>query len=116
MKTNTIPAALFSGLLAFSPMAHAKEPNDKGGHAAPGAGAMGQSVTMTDGEIRRIDKGAGKLTIKHGEIKHMDMPPMTMVFEVADKQMMDGLKKGEKIRFAVEDRDGRMVITGVEPR
>ena len=72
-------------------------------------------VPMTQGEIRKVDKSAGKLTIKHGEIKNLDMPPMTMVFQVKDKAMLDQVKKGDMVEFAVIDEGGKMVVTALQP-
>ncbi|QHE78306.1 copper-binding protein [Hydrogenophaga sp. PBL-H3] len=69
---------------------------------------------MTDGEIRKIDKENGKVTIKHGEIKHMDMPPMSMVFNVKDKAMLDKVQVGEKIQFIVIQDAGKMVVTDIK--
>jgi Cu(I)/Ag(I) efflux system protein CusF len=79
-------------------------------------GKMGASVTpgMTDGEVRKIDKETGKITIKHGEIKHMEMPPMTMVFAVKDKAMLDKVQVGEKIQFIVIQDAGKMVVTDIQ--
>lgn len=76
--------------------------------------AMGQAQALTDGEIRKVDKDAGKMTIKHGEIKHMDMSPMTMVFAAADKTMLDRVKVGDKVRFMVVQDNGRMVVTEIQ--
>ena len=76
--------------------------------------AMSPTQTMTDGEIRKIDKDAGKVTIKHGEIKHMDMPPMTMVFAAGDKAMLDLVKVGDKVRFVAMQDNGRMVVTEIQ--
>ena len=76
--------------------------------------AMNPTQALTDGEIRKIDKDAGKMTIKHGEIKHMDMPPMTMVFAAADKAMLDRVKVGDKIRFMAVQTNGRMVVTELQ--
>lgn len=76
--------------------------------------AMSPTQTMTDGEIRKIDKDAGKMTIKHGEIKHMDMPPMTMVFAAGDKAMLDLVKVGDKVRFVAMQDNGRMVVTEIQ--
>lgn len=70
---------------------------------------------MTDGVIRKVNKDAGKLTIKHGEIKQLDMPPMTMVFQVKDPAMLDQVKAGDKVRFAVESKGGAMTVTRIEP-
>ncbi|MCU0924963.1 MAG: copper-binding protein [Hydrogenophaga sp.] len=82
-----------------------------GDHAKMG---MAASPGMTDGEIRKIDKENGKITIKHGEIKHMDMPPMSMVFNVKDKAMLDKVQVGEKIQFIVIQEAGKMVVTDIQ--
>ena len=76
--------------------------------------AMSPTHALTDGEIRKIDKDAGKMTIKHGEIKHMDMPPMTMVFAAGDKAMLDLVKVGDKVRFVAMQDNGRMVVTEIQ--
>ena len=73
---------------------------------------------MADGEVRRVDKEAGKVTLKHGPIKTdtLDMEPMTMVFQVKDKAMLDVIKDGDKVKFrAVADEGGRMTITEIKP-
>jgi len=75
----------------------------------------GKDTSMADGVVRKIDKDTGKLTIKHGEIKSLDMPPMTMVFQIKDKAMLDGVKAGDKIRFKVIDDGGKMVVTELQP-
>jgi Cu(I)/Ag(I) efflux system periplasmic protein CusF len=71
---------------------------------------------LTDGEIRKIDKEGGKITIKHGEIKHLDMPAMTMVFTAKDKAMLDKVQVGEKIQFIVIQEAGKMVVTDIQSR
>jgi Cu(I)/Ag(I) efflux system periplasmic protein CusF len=71
---------------------------------------------LTDGEVRKVDKGAKKVTIKHGEIKSLDMPPMTMVFAVTDSTMLDKLKAGDKVRFkALDNGGGKMTVTEIQP-
>jgi Cu/Ag efflux protein CusF len=57
---------------------------------------------MTRGVVRRIDRAAGKITIKHDEIKQHEMPPMTMIFMVLDKEMLADLKKGDEVRFVID--------------
>lgn len=76
---------------------------------------MDMSKDMADGEIRKVDKDAGKLTIKHGEIKNLEMPPMTMVFQVREKAMLDKIQTGDKIRFKVINENGKMVVTEIHP-
>ena len=79
-------------------------------------GAMPMAAAaMSDGEVRKIDKETGKITIKHGPIKHLDMPPMSMVFTAKDPALLDRVKVGDKIRFAVERVGGALTVTAVEP-
>lgn len=76
---------------------------------------MSAKPSLTDGEVKKIDKEAGKVTLKHGEIKHLEMPPMTMVFGVKDKSMLDTVKAGDKVRFMVIEEKGRMLVTDLQP-
>ena len=80
--------------------------------AAATAGA--QSTDMTDAEVRKVDKDAAKVTLKHGEIKNLDMPPMTMVFHVKDKKMLDTLKAGDKVRFKAVNEAGKYTATDIQ--
>jgi len=57
------------------------------------------AADMSEAEVRRVDKSGGKLTLKHGELRNLDMPPMTMVFVVRDPKGVEGLKAGDRIRF-----------------
>ena len=70
---------------------------------------------MAEGEIRKVDKDAKKLTIKHGEIKGLDMPPMTMVFQVKDGTLLDRVKVGDKVRFVAEKAASGYVVTAIQP-
>ena len=71
------------------------------------------SADMNDGEVRKVDKDNKKITLKHGEIKNLDMPPMTMVFQVKDAAMLDKVQPGDKVRFKVEKAGGAMVVTEI---
>jgi Cu/Ag efflux protein CusF len=75
--------------------------------------AWAQSPT-TDGEVRKVDKSAGKITLKHGEIRNIDMPAMTMVFGVKDKALLDKVKPGDKVKFNAEKEGGQYVVTAIE--
>ena len=83
-------------------------------HSKMGDMKMDMSKDLTDGEVRKIDKAAGKLTIKHGEIKNLDMPGMTMAFAVKDKALLDKVKSGDKIKFKVVMEGGNMVVTDIQ--
>jgi len=77
-------------------------------------GATGALAQLADGEIRKVDRDAGKLTIRHGEIKSLDMPPMTMVFRVKDPAMLDAVKAGDKVKFDAQKVGGQYVVTTIE--
>jgi Cu(I)/Ag(I) efflux system periplasmic protein CusF len=78
--------------------------------ATPAAGAV---ADMADGEVRKIDMSQNRLTLKHGEIKNIDMPPMTMVFRIKDTKLFEGLAVGDKVKFAAEQVDGSYVVTQI---
>ena len=82
--------------------------------AALALGATAALAQLTDGEIRKVDKDAKKITIKHGEIKNLGMPPMTMVFQVKDSAMLDKVKAGDKVKFVAEKVGGAFTGTQIE--
>jgi Cu(I)/Ag(I) efflux system periplasmic protein CusF len=57
---------------------------------------------LVPAEVKKVDKEAGKVTLKHSEIKSLDMPAMTMVFKVKDDKLWDKLTEGAKVKFSVE--------------
>jgi Cu(I)/Ag(I) efflux system periplasmic protein CusF len=75
---------------------------------------VAQTAEKAQAEVRKIDKDAKKVTLKHGPIKSLDMPPMTMVFQVRDDSLFSKLQVGGKIRFTAENQQGAFVITSVE--
>jgi Cu(I)/Ag(I) efflux system periplasmic protein CusF len=76
--------------------------------------ALAQAA-QTEAEVRKVDKSTGKITLKHGEIRNLDMPAMTMVFGVTDKTMLDKVKAGDKVRFTADkDATGQYIVTGIE--
>jgi Cu(I)/Ag(I) efflux system periplasmic protein CusF len=83
-------------------------------HSAHHPAAAASAADLTEGEIRKVDKDSKKLTIKHGEIKNLDMPPMTMVFQVRDSALFDKVKPGDKVRFVVEKASSGLVVTDIQ--
>lgn len=69
-----------------------------------------------DGEVRKIDKAQGKITLAHGEIKKLDMPAMTMVFRVAAPAMLETVAVGDKVRFEADKVNGQFTVTQIEKR
>ncbi|MCY7319805.1 MAG: copper-binding protein [Ramlibacter sp.] len=78
------------------------------------AQAKPATTEMTDAEVRKVDKGNKKITLKHAEIKNLDMPPMTMVFLVNDVAMLDKVKAGDKVRFKASNDGGKMTVTEMQ--
>jgi Cu(I)/Ag(I) efflux system periplasmic protein CusF len=70
---------------------------------------------FTTGEVRKVDKEAKKITIKHGEIRNLDMPAMTMVFQVKDPAVLDRVKAGDKVTFQAEQVGGVLTVVKIEP-
>jgi Cu/Ag efflux protein CusF len=73
-----------------------------------------QGVALTSGVVRKIDLENSKITIRHEEIQHLDMPPMTMVFTVKNKTLLDNLQPGQTVKFDVTDEGGKLVITQLQ--
>jgi len=88
---------------------------DHAAHHPAGATAAAPAATpMADGEVRKVDREQGKVTLKHGPIANLDMPGMTMVFKVSDPKMLDALKQGDKVRFAASNTNGSFTVTAIE--
>ena len=69
------------------------------------------SCPMTHGVVKNINQELGKITLKHGEIVNLEMPPMTMVLNVKDLAMLDGLSVEDHVMFQAVSIDGEFVIT-----
>ena len=82
--------------------------------AAALAAAPVLAQAMAEGEVRKVDKEAKKLTIKHGPMPDLDMPPMTMVFQVKDPAVLDQVKAGDKVKFMAEKLGGAFTVTKIE--
>ena len=118
MKSAATLAFVFPLLLSmpsFGQHGHGQSHHSSVGAAAAPASSAGAAATMSDGEVKKVDKAAGKVTIKHGPLANLDMPAMTMVFRVKEPAMLEQLKAGEAIRFKAEKLDGNYTVTEVQP-
>ncbi len=71
-------------------------------------------AALADGEVRKVDKDAKKITIKHGPLQSLDMPPMTMVFQVKEAAMLEQVKPGDKVKFTAEKIGGQYTVTRIQ--
>lgn len=78
-----------------------------------GATAAAPAV-FTDGEVRKVDKETKKITLKHGEIKNLEMPGMTMVFAVKDDAFLDKFKVGDKVQFKAVADGGKLTVIDIQ--
>jgi Cu(I)/Ag(I) efflux system protein CusF len=92
---------LLAMALAASPLAALATSHDK-------------SAQFAEGEVRKVDKETGKITLKHGPIANLDMPAMSMVFQVKDWALLDQVKAGDKIRFQAEKIGSQYTVTHIE--
>ena len=104
MKLKTIVFALAVGMaVPYAAIA------DDSLHTATAANA-----SLTSGEVKKVDKDASKVTIKHGPIQNLEMPAMTMVFRVKEPAMLDNLTAGDQIKFIAEKSGGALIVTRIE--
>ncbi len=119
MKHGIFVATLLAAF-AVSPVAQAQNHGAQAGHEGHAA-HMGQPMPagahmneeMTRGEIRKWDPKLRKVTIRHEEIKHLVMAPMTMVFNVHHPEQMEGIKVGDQVLFGAEQENGKLIVTRI---
>lgn len=105
---------LLAAILASAPVHAQQTPADHAAHHPAPAAASPAKDTMSDGEVRKVDLDAKKITLRHGPIPNLDMPPMTMVFQVRDPALLKQVKAGDKVRFSAEKIGGAYTVTGIE--
>lgn len=110
MKKLTLAAILVA---TFTAPVHAQQP-PAADHSAHHAAPAKNNTVLSDGEIRKVDKDAKKLTIRHGPIQNLDMPAMTMVFQVKEAALLDKVKVGDKVKFHAEKISGGFAVTHLE--
>ena len=110
-KSMLIAVLLLGAGLAFQAGADDGHKHPAASEAKP---AAAKAAALTDGEVRKVDKAAGKLTIKHGAMPKFDMPPMTMAYRVKDKAMLDQLQPGDKIKFDADAVGGEFTVLSLQ--
>ena len=114
---RTLGLVTFATLTTFAGLTLAEE-QDRAAHhppaAAPSAGAETSDAPTVEGVVRKVDKSAGKVTLKHGPIPNLGMPDMLMVFRVKDPAMLDEVKAGDKVHFSANKIDGAYTVTRIQ--
>lgn len=107
---SKLAKTLFAVSLFASPAAHAEE-----SYQVLAAGASQAAQPLSEGEVRKVDREANKITIKHGPLVNLDMPGMTMVFQVRDPALLDRAKAGDKVKFRVEKEGAQYFVVSIDP-
>ena len=114
----SLPAAALCALVLVCAAAGASAQTATGGHAGHGAASAptpaAASAEWAEAEVRRIDAANGRVTLRHGPIRSLDMPPMTMVFQARDPAQVSGLQPGDKVRFQAAAEGGKYILTQIE--
>ena len=108
MKAITLIFAATMGLT----LSHAVYADDA--HHTKADAKAATSDALTEGEIRKVDKDTKKITIKHGPLKNLGMPAMTMVFQVKDPAMLDQVNAGDKVNFVADRVNGAFTVMQLE--
>jgi len=105
---------LFAFLLVFSAASFTTAYAQDKHHSHADAVSDVSASHMAEGEIKKINRDSKKMTIKHGDIKSLDMPGMTMVFQIRDNSLLETFKAGDKVKFVIEKLDGAFVVTSMQ--
>ena len=104
---------VLTALLATGPALAQTAPHDS--HHGASVATPANANAYSEGEVRKVDKAAKKITLKHGEIKNLDMTPMTMVLQVQDAALLEKVKAGDQVRFTADKVGGAYIVLSIEP-
>ena len=110
-------ALITSTLILFASLGAvaAQAAGEHAGHSMTNQAAAPAEMQMVDGQVKKVDKAAGKVTLAHGPLVNLGMPAMTMVFRVKDASWLDQMKAGDKIRFMADNVNGAVTVMHFEP-
>ncbi|MFP5467877.1 MAG: copper-binding protein [Gammaproteobacteria bacterium] len=114
----TLSGLVLSALLlaGASALAQSHAHDHAPANQTPGSPAASDALPWTDAEVRRVDPAARKITLRHGPIANLDMPPMSMAFQVDDAALIGPLQPGDQVRFIAEQRQGGYWATRIEKK
>ncbi|TGN99022.1 copper-binding protein [Burkholderia sp. USMB20] len=115
MKMNqliaTATAVFATGVFAVPALAAGDMPGmDMSGMKMSSGGAAESHAALTDAEVKKVDAASGKITLKHGALENVGMPPMTMAFKAKDAAMLAEVHAGDKVKVRVENVNGTLTI------
>lgn len=93
----------------------AQAAGEHAGHAMANQVVAAAEMQMVDGQVKKVDKAAGKVTLAHGPLINLGMPAMTMVFRVREAGWLEQMRAGDKIRFMADNVKGVVTVVHFEP-
>lgn len=110
---QTFRIILLAAMIALPLTPRAQTTGGHDAHHAPGA-TNASETALPEAEVRKVDTAQGKVTLRHGAIANLDMPPMTMVFTAKDPKMLEQVKVGDRVRFRAEKQGSVYFVTAME--
>lgn len=110
---NAFPKLALALLLGAAASIAPAQEHAHGSHEAPAA-QPAAAAELVDAEVKKIDRDAGKITLRHGELKNLNMPGMTMAFRVRDAAMLDGVKTGDQVKFSADRVNGAITVVQLQ--
>jgi Cu/Ag efflux protein CusF len=115
MHTTVLTAAFAAVAAAGGPLVFAQSATHDHSMMAQQSASAPAKAAPAEGEVRKVDRAKGTITLKHGPLTALNMGPMTMVFVAKDKKLLDNVKEGDKVRFTPEQaKDGELFVTTLE--
>ncbi|MGV3627906.1 MAG: copper-binding protein [Betaproteobacteria bacterium] len=111
---NRTTLLLAATVFSFTALPLGAQTTDHSAHHPEPAKAQQAAAPMSDGEVRKVDMDAKKITLRHGPIENLGMPPMTMVFQVKDPALLEKVKTGDKVKFLAEKTGGAYTVMQIE--
>jgi Cu/Ag efflux protein CusF len=113
MKKLTVASAAVAAVVA-APAFAGDDMASMNMSAKPSAAKASSKAALTDAEVKKVDAATGMVTLKHGALENVGMPPMTMAFKAKDAAMLKQVHEGDKVKVRVENVDGNMTIVRLE--
>lgn len=105
--------ALGMSLTAFAADGNTNGPTESTSAASSEVRA---DTALSDGVVRKVDRPSGMITIEHGALENVGMPPMTMAYKAKDETVLQQAKEGEKVKFRLENLNGTYTIMTLKKR
>lgn len=113
MKITSVIACSTACLLAAPAFSETMAANM---YMAKNEKASATKPAFTEAEVKKVYKDSGKITLKHGEIKNLDMPGMTMQFRAKDPTMLNNINAGDKVLFTAEQVKDELIVTSIHKK